>query len=246
MPPRRRRRRGRSWQDEPLMAGFLDRDRLRADHPLIARVRRRALICGFPESVRRVSLRSFGGTHPQSSETWSTCDISSSRASSCWPVAPRYRGAGSSRSAAPRCRTLRRQVVRGWRGCDHSFERGMDNVTATYTARDDGGIGRPNRRLRAGQGRVGKSAQGRAIVRGRARPRQPQASASFGASTAAASACHRPSIPTTSCHCCSGHVAQSTVWILARQPDSAARRRGNPRTLEAGRRRRVRLQTPVP
>jgi apolipoprotein D and lipocalin family protein len=28
---------------------------------------------------------------------------------------------------------------------DHSFERGMDNVTATYTARDDGGIDVVNR-----------------------------------------------------------------------------------------------------
>jgi apolipoprotein D and lipocalin family protein len=44
---------------------------------------------------------------------------------------------------------------------DHNFERGMDNVTATYTARDDGGIDVLNRGFLRAEGKW-EEAQGRA------------------------------------------------------------------------------------
>jgi apolipoprotein D and lipocalin family protein len=52
---------------------------------------------------------------------------------------------------------------------DHSFERGLSSVTATYSARDDGGIDVVNRGLDAGSGEW-KTAEGRAyFVDGRDR-----------------------------------------------------------------------------
>jgi apolipoprotein D and lipocalin family protein len=97
---------------------------------------------------------------------------------------------------------------------DHRFERGMDNVTATYAAREDGGIDVLNRGFKRDQGKW-EEAQGRARFVG-ARDRGSLEVSFFGPFYGGYNVIDLD--PGYQLSLVAGPSRQY-LWILARQPD---------------------------